>query len=86
MHARRAVSKYGVANLVDLKEELADITRSFGSEKLIINVVRAMKSYEDLGRGWFWLQDGSRNHLLGIVRKIFAVAPRIHLAVRGGTS
>ena len=80
MHARRAVSKYGVGNLVDLKEELADITRSFGSEKLIINVVRAMKSYEDLGRGWFWLQDGSRNHLLGIVRKIFAVAPRIHLS------
>ena len=80
MHARRAVSKYGVANLVDLKEELADITRSFGSEKLISNVVRAMKSYEDLGRGWFWLRDGSRNHMLGIVRKIFAVAPRIHLS------
>ena len=80
MHARRAVSKYGLANLVDLKEELADITRSFGNEKLISSVVRAMDSYEDLGQGWFWLQGRSRNHMLTVVRKIFAVAPRIHVS------
>jgi hypothetical protein len=79
MRARRAVSKYGVANFAEMKEELTDIAGSFGDLKLVSGVIGAMPSYEDLGQGWFWLREGSRNHMLTIVRKIFAVAPRIHL-------
>jgi hypothetical protein len=80
MHTRRAVSKYGLANVMEMKAELADITGSFGDVRTVTGVIFAMPSYEELGQGWFWLREGSRNHMLTIVRKIFAVAPRIHLS------
>lgn len=80
VRARRAVSKYGLANFVEMKEELADVTGSVGDVKLVGGVIRSMPSYEELGQGWFWLRESPRNHMLTIVRKIFAVAPRIHLS------
>lgn len=80
MHARRSVSKYGLANTVDLKEELTDKIHSSIDLSILSNVIRAMASYEDLGKGWFWLRDSTRNHLLTIVRKILSVSPRIHVS------
>jgi DNA-directed RNA polymerase alpha subunit len=80
IRARRAVSKYGLANTVDLKEELTDTIHSGIDLKFFSNVIRAMESWEDLGKGWFWLRDLPRNHLLTIVRKVLAVAPRIHVS------
>lgn len=80
MRARRAVSKYGLANTVDLKEELTDTVHSGIELRFLSNVIRAMASCEDLGKGWFWLRDLPRNHLLTIVRKVLAVAPRIHVS------
>ncbi len=80
IHARRAVSKYGLANTVDLKEELTNAIRSGIDSQLLSRVVCAMRSYEDLGKGWFWIQDLPRNHMLTIVRKVLAVAPRIHVS------
>jgi DNA-directed RNA polymerase alpha subunit len=79
-YARRAVSKYGLANAVDIKEELTDTIHSGIDLKFLSNVIRAMASYEDLGQGWFWLRDLPRNHLVTIVRKVLAVAPRIHIS------
>jgi Sigma-70, region 4/Bacterial RNA polymerase, alpha chain C terminal domain len=80
IHARRAVSKYGLANAVDLKEELTDTIHSGVDLKFLSNVIRAMASCEDLGKGWFWLRDLPRNHLLTIARKVLAVSPRIHVS------
>jgi len=79
-HARRAVSKYGLANAVDIKEQLTDTIHSGIDLKFLSNVIRAMASCEDLGNDWFWLRDLPRNHLLTIVRKVLAVAPRIHVS------
>jgi DNA-directed RNA polymerase alpha subunit len=78
--ARRAVAKYGLANTVDLREELTDTIHSGIDLQFLSHVIRAMESCEDLGRGWFWLRDLPRNHLLTIVRKVLAVAPRIHVS------
>ena len=80
IHARRAASKYGIANTVDLKEELTNTIRSGIDPQLLSRVVYAMRSYEDLGKGWFWIRDLPRNHMLTIVRKVLAVAPRIHVS------
>jgi hypothetical protein len=80
IHARRAVSKYGLANAVDLKEELTDTIHSGIDLQFLSNVIRAIASCEDLGKGWFWLQDLPRNHLLTIARKVLAVSPRIHVS------
>jgi hypothetical protein len=41
-HARRAVSKYGLANAVDLKEELTDTIHSGIDLKFLSNVIRGM--------------------------------------------
>ena len=79
-YARRAVSKYGLANVVDLKEELIDTIHSSIDLNFLSNIVRAMDSYEDLGKGWFWLRDSSRNHLLTIARKVLTVSPKIHVS------
>ena len=79
-HARRAVSKYGLVNAVDLKEELTDTIHAEIDLKFLSNIIRAMASCEDLGKGWFWLRDLPRNHLLTIVRKVLAVSPRIHVS------
>jgi DNA-directed RNA polymerase alpha subunit len=78
--ARRAVSKYGLANAIDIKEQLTDTVHSGIDLKFLSNVIRAMGSYEDLGNDWFWLRDLPRNHLLTVVRKVLAVAPRIHVS------
>jgi hypothetical protein len=80
IHARRAVSKYGLANAIDLKEELTDTIHSGVDLQFLSNIIRAMASYEDLGKGWFWLRDLARNHLLTIARKVLAVSPRIHVS------
>ncbi len=80
IHARRAVSKYGLANAVDLKEELTDTIHSGIDLQFLSNVIRAIASCEDLGKGWFWLKDLPRNHLLTIARKVLAVSPRIHVS------
>ena len=80
IHARRAVSKYGLANTVDLQEELTNTIR-FGIDPHLLNrLICAMPSHEDLGKGWFWIRDLPRNHLLTIVRKVLAVAPQIHVS------
>ena len=79
-HARRSVSKYGLVNAVDLKEELNDTIHSGIDLRFLGNIIRAMPSCEDLGEGWFWLRDLTRNHLLTIVRKVLAVSPRIHVS------
>jgi hypothetical protein len=80
VHARRAVSKYGLANALDLKDELTDTIHSGIDLKFLCNVIRAIASCEELGEGWFWLRDLPRNHLLTIVRKVLAVSPRIHVS------
>jgi len=79
-NARRAVSKYGLVNALDLKEELTDTIHSGIDLKFLSNVIRAVASCEDLGEGWFWLRDLSRNHLLTIARKVLTVSPRIHVS------
>ncbi len=79
-HVRRAVSKYGLVNAVDLKEELTDTIHSGIDLRFLSNVIRAMTSSEDLGNGWFCLRDLPRNHLLTIARKVLAVSPRIHVS------
>ena len=80
VRARRTVSKYGVANFVEIKAELAEVAGSFADPKIVAGIISAMPHYEALGQGWFWLREGSRNHMLTIVRKVFAVAPRIHIS------
>jgi len=80
VHTRRTVSKYGVATFVEINAELADKIGSFADLKILTAIISAMPSYEALGQGWFWLREGSRNHMLTIIRKVFAVAPRIHLS------
>jgi hypothetical protein len=80
IHARRAVSKYGLANTIDLKEELTNTIDSGIDLRFLSNVIRAIASCEDLGKGWFWLRDLPRNHLLTIARKVLAVSPRIHVS------
>jgi hypothetical protein len=79
-YARRAVSKYGLVNAVDLKEELTDTIHSGIDLKFLSNVIRGIASCEDLGEGWFWLRDLPRNHLITIARKVLAVSPRIHVS------
>ena len=80
LHARRSASRYGVANIVDLQEELADECHFTIDLKLLRSVIGGIPSYEDLGKGWFWIQSLSRNHLSTIIRKVLAVAPRIHVS------
>jgi hypothetical protein len=46
-------SKYGLANTVDLKEELIGTIHSGIDLKFLSNVIRVMASYEDLDKGWF---------------------------------
>jgi hypothetical protein len=79
-YASRAVSKYGLANIVDLKEELSDTIHSGIDLNFLSNIVGAMASYEDLGKGWFWLRNSPRNHLITIARKVLSVSPRIHVS------
>jgi len=43
-------------------------------------VICGLSSYEDLGKGWFWIRKLPRNHLLTIVRKVLAVAPEINVS------
>lgn len=79
--ARRYTSKYGLVNIVDLKEALDNAVRSNIDMSLVDQVIHALDSYQDLGKGWFWLSSARRNHLLTtVVRKILAVAPRIHVS------
>ena len=79
--ARRYTSKYGIVNVVDLKEALDNAVRSSIDMNLVDQVTRSMDSYQDLGKGWFWLSNAPRNHLLTtVVRKVLAVAPRIHVS------
>ncbi len=80
IHARRYASKYGLVNVVDLKEALDQAVRSTMDMNLVNHVIRATQSYEDLGKGWFWLSNVPRNHMLTVVRKVLAVAPRIHVS------
>ena len=76
---RRAVAKYGMINAAESKAQLADTLPSGVDIKIVSDVTRAMTSCEDLGKGWFWLRDVPRNHLLTIARKVLAVSPRIHV-------
>jgi hypothetical protein len=80
IHARRYASKYGLVNIADLKEALDQAVRSIIDMNMVNHVICAMESYEDLGKGWFWLSNATRNHMLTVVRKVLAVAPRIHLS------
>jgi hypothetical protein len=66
--------------VVDIKEQLTDTIHPGVDLKFLSNVIRAMASCEDLGNDWFWLRDLPRNHLVTIVRKVLAVAPRIHVS------
>lgn len=78
-HTRRLVSKFGLVNLADLQETLSDATRSSFDSQILGKAVSNLPFFEDLGCGWFWLKDARRNHLLTIIRKVLAVAPRIHV-------
>ena len=82
LHARSSASRYGVANIVDLQEELADESHFTIDLKLLGSVIGSIPSHEDLGKGWFWIRGRSlsRNHLSTIIRKVLAVAPRIHVS------
>jgi hypothetical protein len=79
-HARRLASKHGVVNIFDLKEAIEDGFRSNVDMNLVSGVVRAMQSFESLGKDWFWLSDAPRNHLLSVICKVLAVAPRVHVS------
>jgi len=80
IHARRYASRYGIVSIADLKEVLADAVHSTIDVNLVNHVICAMEFYEELGKGWFWLSSAPRNHMLTIVRKVLAVAPRIHVS------
>jgi hypothetical protein len=83
--ATKAVSKYGVCNVNDLCERIFETTRTRVGDELVASLLSKSASYVGLGEGWFWLKDVPRNHLCTIIRKMLAVAPRLHVSeIRAG--
>ena len=80
VHVRRCALKYGIVSILDLKEALDHAVYSIIDMDLVNHVICAMESYEELGKGWFWLSSTPRNHMLTMVRKVLAVAPLIHVS------
>lgn len=78
LHASRAISKYGMTNVADLTDRLAESISTI-TEAIVEDVVRALPSYDELGAGWFWLREVPRNHLFTVICKVLAVAPRVHV-------
>ena len=79
----RAVSKYGLTNIADVTERITE--RCPLEETIVASIVKGLPGYQDLGQNWFWLHSTARNHLVTIIRKIFAVAVRVHVGeVRAG--
>jgi hypothetical protein len=83
--ATRTVSKYGLCNINDLSERMSETARAPIGDKLILSILRRSALYIDLGQGWFWLSNVTRNHLCTLIRKMLAVAPRLHVSeIRAG--
>jgi len=76
-HAHRGINRFGIGSKVELKKELAKAARL--DSPLLDIVIAAMPGYESLGQGWFRAKGRGPNPLLVVLRKVLAVAPRIHV-------
>ena len=78
-HARREISRLGLANELQLSEQLAHSISTPIDPRLVKLVVSAVPGYESLGQGWFRSKDIQQTLLPLVVQKVLAVAPRIHV-------
>ena len=78
-HAHRGINRFGIGSKVELKEKLAKMISSGIDSRLLDIVLAAMPGYESLGQGWFRAKGRCQSPLLSVLRKVLAVAPRIHV-------
>lgn len=80
--ARSAVSRFGVSTLADVCSRCNDLTGSAVNPQVVSQLLPKQVAFHwlDEESTWFWIDNLSRNHLVRLIRKVLAVAPRIHVS------
>ncbi|MFY9855311.1 MAG: hypothetical protein WAK26_15680, partial [Terracidiphilus sp.] len=80
--ARSAVSHFGISTVADLCSRLSDLTGHDADDRFVSALLQKYDGYRALDKHntWFWLDNLKRNHLITLVRKVFTVAPRVHVS------
>ena len=80
--AARAVARYGVATTSEIAAMIQERTSCPTTAAVVASIVEGQLGFEWLDReaGWFFLRYSRRNRVISRIRKILAVAERIHVS------
>ena len=80
--ARGLIRQFGVATVADLGAQVEERMNTSGGAALVHRVLtrRADFRWLDESSGWFWLTSRSKNRVTSRIKKILAVAGRIHVS------
>ena len=87
--ARKSISRWGAATIEDIAAQVSEDVNQDISTKFVKAVLCTQPGFSwlDEPSGWFWLKSTTRNALLNQIRKVIAVAPRVHISeLRAGVS
>ncbi len=79
--ARKSVSRWGLANIEDLSEQVKTAGVFYCSVDSVAKLLSLADDFRwlDQANGWFWLTNVPRNSLLTQIKKIFAVMKSVRL-------
>jgi hypothetical protein len=87
--ARRSVSRWGIATVVDIMEQVNEKHSPSLEFEFVSGVLQTMEDFAWLDResGWFWLSSVPRNHLTNLIAKVLVVSSQIRVGdLRTGIS
>jgi Bacterial RNA polymerase, alpha chain C terminal domain len=80
--ARRAIAHYGAATTSEVAAMVQERTSQPTTTEFIAGIMQHLAEFEWLDKesGWFWIRSTRKNRIASRIRKILAVADKIHVS------